>query len=84
MQRYQIYLDPASVGVTDNLARALDISRSQIIREAIERIMREYRKILFARTAVSLKSHPLLKMAGFAKSPTNNVSLNVDEIYSRD
>lgn len=84
MQRYQVYLDPAAVGVTDDLARALDISRSQIIREVIARIMREYGKILFARTRASLKSHPLLKMAGFAKSPTNRVSLNIDEIYSRD
>lgn len=84
MNRYQVYLDPQAVESTDDLARSLDISRSQIIRDVVSRVMREYKKILTIRAHFSRANNPLLEMAGFAKSPTKNVSLNVDEIYNRD
>lgn len=83
MNRYQTYLNPQSVEIMDDVARLLDISRSQIIRDVVDRVAREYKKLLLVRTKPSL-DNPLLKMAGFAKSPTGRVSQNIDEIYLRD
>lgn len=84
MNRYQIYLDPKSVEVFDDLAHALKASRAKILRDAIDRVALGYRKVLsFTRTAQT-KDNPLLKMAGFAKSPTGKVSENIDEIYLKD
>lgn len=41
------------------------------------------KKFIAARN-LNLKNNPLLKMAGFAQSPTGKVSENIDEIYLRD
>lgn len=84
MNRYQIYLNPESVDTADEMARLIDISRSQILRDVIDRVMREYRKIMAASKRLNSRNNPLLKMAGFAKSPTGRVSENVDEIYFKD
>ena len=83
MKRYQIYLNPQSVATIDDITRLLGVSRSQIIQDVVDRVAREYKKLLRARTKPS-SDNPLLKMAGFAKSPTGSVSQNVDEIYLRD
>ncbi|KKU83272.1 hypothetical protein A2973_01665 [Candidatus Gottesmanbacteria bacterium RIFCSPLOWO2_01_FULL_49_10] len=84
MKRYQMYLEPKSVAIIDDLSRELDISRSQIVRDVISRVMREYEKILTAATSRRLKNNPLLQMAGFAQSPTGHVSENIDDIYLHD
>lgn len=84
MNRYQLYLNPQSVNVLDQLANQLDVSRSQIIRDVIDRMAIEYRKVLTGTSRVRLKQNPLLKMAGFVKSPTVKVSQNIDEIYLAD
>lgn len=36
MKRYQVYLNPQSVGTIDEAAKQTDLSRSLIIREAID------------------------------------------------
>ena len=85
MNRYQIYLDPNRVLVIDDLAQELDMSRSQILRDALDRISLGYQKLLRSAVAIREKSsNPLLKMAGFAQSPTGKVSENIDEIYLQD
>ena len=84
MNRYQIYLNPTSVDTVDDLARELDISRSQIIRDVLDRMAREYKKILSIRNKISPKNNPLLKMAGIGKSSTGKISENVDDIYLQD
>lgn len=84
MNRYQIYLDPESVDTADEMARLIDISRSQILRDVIDRVMREYRKIMTVSNKQRIRNNPLLKMAGFAKGLPSNLSQNVDEIYLRD
>lgn len=84
MNRYQIYIQPDTVETIDQVASYLDISRSQIIRDALERITLEYRKIIFAVLNRQKKSNPLLKMAGFAKSKTKNISYHVETIYYKD
>ena len=84
MNRYQIYLDPKSVDTADEMARLIDISRSQILRDVIDRVMREYKKIMAASGRLRARNNPLLKMAGFAKGLPSNLSQNIDEIYLRD
>lgn len=36
MKRYQVYLNPQSVSVLDELSKVSDLTRSQLIREAVE------------------------------------------------
>ncbi|MDP2692011.1 MAG: ribbon-helix-helix protein, CopG family [bacterium] len=84
MQRYQIYLEPESVGVLDELAKLTSFSRSRIIRDVISRMAREYKKLLEKRTQSQMKNNPLLKMAGFAKGPGRDISHHVNDIYLKD
>ena len=84
MKRYQMYLEPKSVAVIDDLSRELDISRSQIVRDVISRMAREYEKVLTAVISLRRKNNPLLRMAGFAKGLPSNLSQNVNDIYLRD
>lgn len=84
MQRYQIYLEPESVGVLDELAKLTNFSRSRIIRDVISRMTREYAKLLEKHTRSQMKNNPLLKMAGFAKSGTPGLATRVNEIYFKD
>ncbi|KKR86346.1 hypothetical protein A2875_00805 [Candidatus Gottesmanbacteria bacterium RIFCSPHIGHO2_01_FULL_46_14] len=84
MNRYQVYLDPQVVESTDDLARSLDISRSQIIRDVVSRVIREYKKILSMRNYVSSARNPILEMIGMGKTSQKHISENVDEIYLRD
>lgn len=85
MRRHQIYLDPKAVDTLDTLSRAMGVSRSHVIRDVISRIMREYEKVISSgKKTVSLKNHPLMKMAGIAKSPTGDVASGIDEIYLQD
>ncbi len=84
MNRYQIYLDPKSVNTIDELARLTNFSRSQIIRDVISRMAREYEKLIVAAEKRRMKNNPLLKMAGFAKGPNKDISSNVNDIYFTD
>ena len=84
MNRYQIYLDPSSVDVLDELSRLTDLSRSKIIRDVISKMASEYRKLLAATELTRSKNNPLLKMAGFAKGGKPGISRNVNQIYLKD
>ena len=84
MQRYQIYLKPQSVNILADLAKDLNISRSQIIRDVIDRMAKEYEKLIKAGETLRMKNNPLLKMAGFAKGPDRDISRNVNDIYLKD
>lgn len=84
MNRYQIYLNPKSINVLDELAKLTNFSRSQIIRDVIDKMANEYRKLLAANEARRMKYDPLLKMAGFAKGGKPGISRNVNQIYLKD
>lgn len=84
MNRYQIYLNPENVNVLDELARLTNISRSKIIRDVIDKMAKEYEKILEKTAKKAFKNNPLLKMAGMAKGGLKNIAENVDEIYLKD
>ncbi len=83
MNRYQIYLDPKDINILDELSKLTNFSRSQIIRDIISRMAREYERLIEAAEKRSMKNNPLLKMAGFAKLG-KNIAENVDEIYLKD
>lgn len=87
MTRYQVYLNPKSVAVLDSVARQLDLSRSTIIRDVVDRVSHEFGKLLAGATVARRKSNPLLKMAGIIKVPLpqgRSLAENVDEIYLHD
>ena len=84
MNRYQMYLDSASIRTFDTMASLLGASRSHLLRDVVKRVAREYEKILSVVHTRQIKNNPLLKMAGFAKSTTGHVSENIDEIYLHD
>ena len=83
MQRYQIYLKSQTVSTLTDLAKELDMSRSQIIRDVVERVSDQYSKLLKALAKTRAKNNSLLKMAGFVKFG-KNIAENIDEIYLRD
>ncbi|MBI4039031.1 CopG family transcriptional regulator [Candidatus Daviesbacteria bacterium] len=83
MQRYQIYLKPNTVSILTELAKELNMSRSQIIRDVIERMSDQYSRLLKAVIKARIKNNPLLKMAGFTKLG-KNIAENIDEIYLKD
>ena len=84
MQRYQIYLKPQSVNILADLAKDLNISRSQIIRDVIDRMAKEYEKLIKARETLRMRNNPLIKMAGFAKGGKPGISRNANQIYLKD
>ena len=84
MNRYQIYLNPNSVDILDQLSKELHLSRSQIIRDIIDRMAKVYERLLEVQFKKRAKDDPILKMAGFAKGPTKNISQNINEDYLID
>lgn len=81
MNRYQLYLDPQTVTTLDDLSRVIDVSRSRLIRDVLDRIASEYRKVLQATTMVAVSRHPLLRMEGIGQSPTGRVAEDHNDIY---
>lgn len=84
MSRYQIYLEPNTVATIDDLSSALDLSRSQIIRDVLDRVAREYKKVIFAAKGMRKSSNSILKMDGIIDAPITDLSTRGDEYYLRD
>lgn len=84
MNRYQIYLDPKTVSVFDRVAVNLEVARSQVIRDALSRVAKEFKKALTATRSFDVKNHPLMKMSGIGKGASKNLASRVDEIYELD
>ena len=84
MSRYQIYLEPNTVAAIDGLSSDIGVSRSQVIRDVLDRVAREYRKVLLSITTARKPHNPVLRMIGAGKSASGNLSRTVDMIYLRD
>lgn len=84
MNRYQIYLEPQVVRTFDQLAWQLKLSRSHLIRDGLDRLLREYTKVLTNGHNLTIKNNPLFKMIGMGKSSTGKIAQDVDSIYLRD
>lgn len=87
MRRYQVYLDPHSVGILDEAAEISSFSRSQIIREAIEAVSARFGNILAAFKPPKARDYKWLNdMVGAIKikgEKNVRISENIDEIYYR-
>ncbi len=86
MQRVQVYLDPKNLSIIDSIVKGIGISRSQIIRDALEAIANHYVEVSFTHTERKKKDKkdPLEELIGCGQSKTGTVGLNVDEIYLHD
>lgn len=88
MKRYQIYLNPHSVGILDETASISDFSRSQLIREAIDAVASRFGNLLAVFKPLKKTGYSWWdEMAGSItvgdKNKTVHISENVDEIYYR-
>lgn len=87
MKRYQVYLDPHSVGILDEAAEISSFSRSQIIREAIDAVSARFSNLLAAFKPPKARDYKWLDdMVGSIKikgKKTIRISENIDEIYYR-
>lgn len=70
MQRYQIYLDPRTVTILDDVESISQISRSQLIRMAAEAVSENFAKILAVVKPTNNAYTYLDALAGFIKPKT--------------
>lgn len=87
MKRYQVYLDPHSVGILDEGAETLPLNRSQIIREAIAGAATRVGNLLAILKPTPPSDYSVWdEMIGAFEIKGQKVSYsseNVDEIYYR-
>lgn len=80
LTRVQVYLDPDNLAIIDNIAKDIKVTRSKIIREAIQKHVKK-----FANKKKTVNKKPkksaLMEMAGIEVSKTGTVGLNIDDIY---
>lgn len=87
MKRYQVYLNPYSVSILDDLGTQTDISRSKLIQGVIDRFADQVAKVFSKRETRPFNYTYFDKLVGAihlkTKKPTN-FALNIDEIYLQD
>lgn len=87
MKRYQVYLDPHSVSILDEVGESIDISRSKIFQTVIDSIAQNMAKILIATKTPPKDRYIFDSLVGAIKFPRNkktNFARDVDEIYLKD
>lgn len=87
VKRYQVYLNPHSVSIIDEIEKNTEISRSKIIRDGIDRYANSLAKVFKTSKIPPTKKTVLDSLAGSisikGKKRTNFAS-RVDEIYLSD
>lgn len=86
MKRYQVYLNQNSVSVLDDFEKISNISRSKVIRQAIDRLAEQLIRVVDDRRSQK-KEYVLDSLNGFVDLKTNkktNFAQEVDEIYFSD
>ena len=83
--RYQVYLDPRSVAILDEASELLPVTRSQIIREAIDAAAGRVSNLLALLKPVSFDDYSWIdKMTGsliYKDGKTVNMTERVDSVY---
>ena len=86
MKRYQLYLNPHSVSVLDTASETIEIVRSKIIQNVVDRVSREIIDIALVKKTSRKKQYAVLdKYEGFideGSKKKQNYSQTVDEIYN--
>ena len=87
MKRYQVYLNPHSVSILDEVEKISNISRSKIVRGLVDRFTDQIAKVFAKRDDRPYKLTHFDKLVGAihlkTKEPTN-YALDDDEIYLKD
>lgn len=86
MKRYQVYLNPNSVSILDDFEKISNISRSKVIRQAIDRLAEQLVRVVDDKR-LQKKEYILDSLEGFVDLKTNkktNFAQEVDEIYFSD
>lgn len=85
MRRYQVYLDPRAINIFDEASEITNISRSKLIREAIDASATRLGNLLAVVIEPKQNSYSALdKLVGAVKvrgKKTVNLSENIDEVY---
>lgn len=87
MKRYQLYLDPHSVSILDDLVMRTDIPRSKLIQGVIDKFTTQVAK-MFSKTENQPSGYTHFdKLVGSIHLKTKkstNFATDVDEIYLQD
>ena len=81
LTRVQVYLDPEDMSLLDQLAAQIQVTRSQIIRDATKAVAIRYEQVSQLLETKTTKTNALRDLIGIEVSKTGKVGLNIDEIY---
>lgn len=87
MKRYQVYLNPHSVSILDEIEKIIGVSRSKLIRESTDRLAQTITNVISAIKMQHRKRPSLDNLIGIIDLKTKkktNYALEDDEIYLRD
>lgn len=86
MKRYQAYLNPHSVSVLDVVGQTVEMSRSKLIQNAVDRLSQEIIDVVLVKKTSREKQYAILdKYAGFIDNGSkkkHNYHQTADEIYN--
>ena len=71
MKRYQVYLNPHSVSILDELGKHTDISRSALIRQVTDQVAQKLAKVFVATKTAPKDTYILDSLVGAIKLPEN-------------
>lgn len=87
MKRYQVYLNPHSVSILDDFESYTNISRSKLIREAIDRLAQNLSRVFVGKDESPREKTALDSLVGFIDikgQKQTNYALRDDNTYLRD
>jgi Fe-S cluster assembly ATPase SufC len=87
MKRYQVYLNPHSVSILDEVGKNIDISRSKILQTVIDYLAQNMAKMLAATKTASKNKYILDSLVGSIKLPGNrktSFARDIDDMYLKD
>lgn len=87
MNRYQVYLDPHSVSILDEIEGISNISRSKLIQGLVDRFADQIAKVVSKREDLPAKYTHFDKLVGAIKLKTSkptNYALDDDSMYLED
>lgn len=86
MDRYQVYLNRQSVDIIDAFASETDISRSEIIRDVVDRLADNLSRALVQKKGITQPGvfDDLIGILSVVGNKKTNIAENIDEIYLKD